>query len=119
MAASSSRRARLAASRRPPGSGNRIARPNWVSAETNSALTQLGRAIRLPEPGGRVQQPARSAGGVAQATRFGQPDRAALGAELPEAVRAELVSALTQLGRAIRLPEPGGLGDAATDTWMA
>ncbi|PBA09514.1 FUSC family protein [Mycobacterium avium] len=39
---------------------------------------------------------------------------AALGAELPEAVRAELVSALTQLGRAIRLPEPGGLRDAAS-----
>lgn len=39
---------------------------------------------------------------------------AALGAELPEAARAELVSALTQLGRAIRLPEPGGLRDAAS-----
>lgn len=39
---------------------------------------------------------------------------AALGAEIPEAAHTELFSALTQLGRAIRLPEPGGLRDAAS-----
>jgi uncharacterized membrane protein YccC len=39
---------------------------------------------------------------------------AALSADIPAPTRAELVGALTQLGRAIRTPQAGGLGRAAS-----
>ena len=42
---------------------------------------------------------------------------AALGAEIPTATRVELVAALAQLARAIRLPLEGGLRQAASQEW--